>query len=409
MKRILYIESAPQAGGSTISLYELVRRIDRRSCEPLLLLCASNPARERFASAGVTVLTTGDYCSVRTPVYPPALAQARSSTWAAWLRRNALSRAVWKAGGLAARTALHTWPLARDVAHIIRRERIDLVHLNDAPELHKAGIIASRLAGVPCVCHVRSMPPLDAFDRLLARFVARFIFISQAVERDQRQKGLAQCPGTVVYNALDLAAYRSLDRQAARRAFGLDADDLVVGMMGRIEPWKGQRDVLAAISLLAERLPRLRCLIAGTPELDGQWYQDELVALAQSLGIGHIVQFVGYQGDTPRFMAALDVLAHASVQPEPFGRVLIEGMAAGLPVAATNAGGVPEIVVHGETGLLVPPAQPPALAAAIERLLSNTGEAAAMGQRGRARAAALFAIESHVAAVENIYRDILGT
>jgi glycosyltransferase involved in cell wall biosynthesis len=407
MKRILFIESAPQAGGSTISLFELARRLNRAEFEPLVLLCASNPHADRFAQAGITVLPTRSYCSARTPAYAPALAKARRSRWAGWLRSNRVTRAVWRASGLAVRTLTLTWPLARQVSTIIRRQHIDLVHLNDAPELHKAGIIASRMAGVPCVCHVRSMPPLDTLDRFLARWVARYVFISHAVESDQRRKGLQPRAGVVIHNALDLSAYAALDRAAARRAFGLADDDLVVGMMGRIEPWKGQRDLLAAVSTLAPQFPRLRCLIAGTPELDGQWYQDELVALVRSLNLGEIVRFVGYQSDVPGFMAALDVVAHASVQPEPFGRVLIEGMAAGLPVVAANAGGVPEIVLDGETGLLVSPGQPAELAAALARLLADRERAIAQGQRGRERATALFAIESHVAAVERVYHELL--
>lgn len=407
MKRILYIESAPQAGGSTVSLYELARRINRQEFEPVVLMCASNPYRARFESAGIPVIASATYCSVRTPSYPAALAQARSSTWASRLRRNRVSRALWRAAGLVTRTALHTWPLALQVRLIIKQQKISLVHLNDAPELHKAGIIASRLAGVPCICHVRSMPPLDAFDRFLARFVARFVFISLAVERDQREKGLGKRPGVVVHNAVDLSPYRALDRAAARQAFDLAPDDLVVGMMGRIEPWKGQRDVLQALRLLAPQFPRLRCLIAGTPELDGQWYLDELKGLAQSLDLGDIVRFVGYQDNTPLFLSALDVLVHASVQPEPFGRVLIEGMAAGLPLVAANAGGVPEIVVDGQTGLLTPPAQPTALADALARVLANPAEGQAMGQAGRMRAQTLFAIDSQIAAIESIYRQLV--
>lgn len=405
-RRILYIESAPQAGGSSVSLFELARRIDRRAFQPLVLLCTSNPYRRRFEQAGVRVLSTAGYCSVRSPVYAPAVARARAR-WAGKVRSNGLTRALWQAGGLAVRTISQTWPLARRVARIIRQEKIALVHLNDAPELHKAGIIAARLAGVPCICHVRSMPPLDALDRLLARCVTHFIFISKAVESDQRRRGLGRRPGSVLYNALDLAPYASLDRQAARRTYALAADDLVVGMMGRIEPWKGQRDVLAAMSVLKPRVPRLRCLVAGTPELDGQWYMDELIAQAGALGLDDVVRFIGYEPDVPRFMAALDVLCHASTQPEPFGRVLIEGMAASLPVVATNAGGVPEIVVAGETGVLVPPSDPASLAAALSTLLINRDQAAALGRCGQTRAAALFNIGRHVAAVEEIYDRLL--
>lgn len=408
MKRVLYIESAPQAGGSTVSLFELARRVDRAAYDPLVLLCRSNPFAERFTAAAVPVLLS-DYCSTRSPAYPAALAQARRSGWAAWLRRRRVTRAIWQAGGLLVRTLRETWPQARAVARILREQRIDLVHLNDAPELHKAGILACRMAGVPCICHVRSLPPLDALDRALARGVAHFVFISRAVEDDQRSKGIGQRSGSVIHNAVDLSAYGTLDRQAARRFFGVADDDLVIGMMGRIEPWKGQRDLLAALAELAPRFPALRCLIAGAPELDGQWFLDELRAIVAARRLEHVVQFVGYQSDIPRFMAALDVLAHASTQPEPFGRVLIEGMAAGLPVVATSAGGVPEIVIDGETGLLAPPGDPPALAAALARLLAAPALRTAMGQRGRARVHERFSIDSHVSAIEDVYRQVLSS
>ena len=240
------------------------------------MLCASNPYRQSIERLGIRVIATDEYCAVRTPSYPAALAQARSSAWADRIRRNRLTRAVWRSAGLASRTALQTWPLARRLAQTLRDEHIDLVHLNDAPALHKAGILGSRLAGVPCICHVRSMPPLDVVDRVLARSVKHFVFISKAVEQDQRRRGLGSRPGSVVYNAVDLAPYRALDRKAARRLYNLSDSDVVAGMMGRIEPWKGQRDLLAALSLVAPQLPALRCLIAGNADSGMEPYQNEL-------------------------------------------------------------------------------------------------------------------------------------
>ncbi len=407
--RVLYIETAPQAGGSTISLFELVRHLDRELLQPAVLLCATNPYAARFSSLGVPVIRTALHCSLRAPYYPAPLARARSSTLAARMRAMPLTRVLWRAGGLAVRTATHTWPQARDIARTIRQSKTDLVHLNDAPALHKAGILGSRLAGVPCVCHVRSMPPLDALDRTLARFVGHFIFISRAVETDQRRRGLGTRPGTVIYNALDLSAYKQLPaRETARQRFGLDPCASVVGMLGRIEPWKGHRDLLAALALLAPGHANLRCLIAGKADQDSAWYQDELRAQVRDLHLEGVVQFVGYQEDVRHFLAALDVLVHASVEPEPFGRVLIEGMAAGLPIVATNAGGVPEIVTDEGTGLLVPPGQPSVLAGAIGRLIADPTAGQAMGASGHQRARELFAIDRHVAAVLQIYKTVVG-
>ena len=401
--RVLYVESAPEAGGSTVSLLELLAGLDRQAIEPVVMLCASNPYRQSIERLGIRVMITGDYCSVRTPSYPPALAQARSSAWAARVRRNRLTRSLWRSAGLASRTLLHTWPLARRLARTLRDERIDLVHLNDAPALHKAGILASRLAGVPCICHARSMPPLDVVDRALAHSVGRFVFISKAVEQDQRRRGLAGLPGSVVYNAVDLAPYQALDRQAARRFYNLSDSDVVVGMMGRIEPWKGQRDLLSALSQMAPQ-PALRCLIAGSAGSDVQWYQDELNGMVQALQLEQVVRFTGFVDNVPRFMAALDLLVHASTQPEPFGRVLIEAMAAGVPIVASNAGGVPEIIEHEQSGLLVSPANPTEMAAAMGRLLADRRLAGDLADNGRRRVQELFSVSAHVAAIQDIYR-----
>lgn len=409
-RRVLYVETAPQAGGSTVSLFELLRSVDRAAIQPVVLLCASNPFAACFAELGAPVIRSGLHCSARAAGYAPALARARTSSWAQLLKRHPFTLRLWRAAGLAVRTVSQTWPRARDMQRIIESQRIDLVHLNDAPELHKAGILGSRLAGVPCLCHVRSMPPVDVVDRLLARRVRHFVFISAAVEQDQRRKGLGRAPGSVIYNGVDTAPYAVLPGKAEARArLGVAPDDTVLGLMARIEPWKGQRDLLAALAILRSRTPhllRLRCLIAGEPELDGGWYLEELKQRTVELGLGDVVRFVGRQSP-PAFHAALDVLIHTSVQPEPFGRVLIEGMAAGLPIVATNNGGVPEIVLDEQTGLLVPPGNPGALAAAVERLLGDEALRRRLGEAGRRRAGDVFSLRRHVAAIQALYETIL--
>jgi glycosyltransferase involved in cell wall biosynthesis len=324
------------------------------------------------------------------------------------LRSNPLTRAAWQAGGESVRLIRRTWPAARSIAQTIRQQSIALVHLNDTPTAHRAGIIGSRMAGVPCICHARSLVPLAWLDHLLTRSVARFIFISRAVADFHHTYGIASGRGVVVHNALDLSPYQALDRAGARRALGLRESHIGIGSVGRLVPWKGQHVLLSALSTLPPRFPHLRCFFAGTPESHTVAYQQQLQDMTVQLGLAGMVRFLGFEDDIPRLLAALDMVVHSAIEPEPFGRVLIEGMAAGLPIIATNGGGAPEVVVDGETGLLVPPNDASALAAAIARLAEDPALGRALGARGRQRASEQFAIEHHVAAIENVYRSVLN-
>jgi glycosyltransferase involved in cell wall biosynthesis len=131
-----------------------------------------------------------------------------------------------------------------------------------------------------------------------------------------------------------------------------------------------------------------------------------LEAQALRLGLGAQVHFTGWRDDVPALVALGDLFVLPSLN-EPFGRVLIEAMATGKAVVATAAGGVPEIVVHGETGLLVPPGDPGALAAAVRELLDDAPRGARLGAAGRRRAETVFSLAGHVAAVERVYGEVL--
>ena len=132
-----------------------------------------------------------------------------------------------------------------------------------------------------------------------------------------------------------------------------------VALVGRITRWKGQHIFLQAAAWVHRRFPEARFQIVGAALFDEKAYEAEIRELAVKLGVQNYVDFLGFRSDIPQYMAGIDLLVHASITGEPFGQVIIEAMASGKPVVATNGGGVPEIVVHGETGLLVPWAMGP--------------------------------------------------
>ncbi|MFP3186298.1 MAG: glycosyltransferase family 4 protein, partial [Paraburkholderia sp.] len=138
----------------------------------------------------------------------------------------------------------------------------------------------------------------------------------------------------------------------------------LAGLFGRLAPWKGQHVALEALA----RLPELHLVLVGSALFGEEAYAESLREQAARLGVGERLQFAGFRDDMPAWMKAVDVILHTSTEPEPFGRVIIEGMAAGRPVIAAAAGGVKEIVRHRKNGWLVPPGNVEALTEAIDIL-----------------------------------------
>ena len=175
-----------------------------------------------------------------------------------------------------------------------------------------------------------------------------------------------------------------------------------MALFGRFHPWKGQQVLLDALT----RLPRVHALFVGAPLFGEEAFASALQAQAAKTGVADRAHFLGFRADVPELMRASDAIVHASVYPEPFGRVIVEGMLAGRPVIATGAGGVTEIV-DDETGVLVPPNDAEALARAIESLAANPVRAAQIAARGAARARAEFSLAAMVRGVEEALRGLL--
>jgi glycosyltransferase involved in cell wall biosynthesis len=159
---------------------------------------------------------------------------------------------------------------------------------------------------------------------------------------------------------------------------------------------------------LRARHPDLRCLIVGGVHRQGAEYAERMRARIATEGLTEQVILTGARRDVAACLDAMDVAIHASTNPEPFGRVLIEAMALARPLIAPREGGPLEIVVDGETGLLVPPRDPTALAGAIDRLVADPALRRRMGEAGRARVDAVFDIRQHVRAMAAVFEDRLA-
>jgi glycosyltransferase involved in cell wall biosynthesis len=304
------------------------------------------------------------------------------------------------------------------VARLARELKVDIIHTNSL----KADIIgglAGRLADIPVVWHIRDRIDVDYLSkpvvvvfRLLSRIIPTFVIAnSKATLATVKLEG--RRPSAAIGSGVDLEKYTGSSgadeapQSTALQPVGERRPELRIGLVGRISPWKGQHIFLKAAAEVLKKHPGTRFELIGAALFDEAEYERELHELCRSAEIEDAVKFTGFVNDVPARLATLDILVHASTTGEPYGQVIIEGMAAEKPVIATNGGGVPEIVLDGVTGILVPMGDSSQMAEAIEYLLDNPGVRKSMGRLGRARALDHFTVQKTARMVEEVYQRML--
>jgi glycosyltransferase involved in cell wall biosynthesis len=283
----------------------------------------------------------------------------------------------------------------------------DVIHANDLPTSQMIAQAAGQL-GIPRLCHHRWIFGGAAIDWLNKFGAERHAFVSLALmdELCAESARLAASPRAVVYDGLPLPARPTDgDRLAAREALGVRADGPVVLFAGQIIERKGVADLLRAWNMLAAGPARRAELIIVGDDLEGEGrYCREMERLAAELGCG--AKFKGFQRNVPEWLTAADLCVVPS-HAEPLGNATLEAMAHARPVVGCRVGGIPEMVADGVTGLLVPPHDPPKLAAAIDRMLGDAPLRQRLGAAGRRRCEEQFSLQAHVDAVVDQYRTVL--
>jgi glycosyltransferase involved in cell wall biosynthesis len=290
---------------------------------------------------------------------------------------------------------------------LLKRERPDVVHSNDLPT-HQMVSDAAQGLGIPRLCHHRFPFGGPAIDWMNKYGAERHLFVSRAL-REELCRGssrLSRSGGAVVYDGLSMPpAPTAASRYQARARLGLPADRLLFTFAGQIIERKGIADLLRAWALLRDQgSGRAELLILGE-DLQGQGqYRAAMQQLAGELGCAP--RFVGFQKNVGEWLLASDVAVVPS-HVEPLGNATLEAMSYALPVLGSGVDGIPEMVIHEETGLIVPPRSPKNLAAALARLIADTGLRQRLGVQGRRRCEEVFSLPAHVRAVLNEYALLL--
>jgi glycosyltransferase involved in cell wall biosynthesis len=290
----------------------------------------------------------------------------------------------------------------RQVWRIVARQSIDIIHTDGPKNTVYAGFIG-RLKHRPVVWHVRSSDH-DPYDRLLSLLSSKTILVADALApRFPASCRKAKC--VTIHNGVDIRHFApAVDSRAERPDFGFHKDDLIVTVTGKVEPLKGQLLLIEACARLHERFPRLLVVVAGEIVDDG--FQRQCRMMAEKSGIGDRVRFLGHQQDVRAVLHVSDIFVSPSAQ-EAFSRAIIEAMAVGLPVVATDAGGAREAVLDGVSGFVVPAESSHALGQKIELLVKSAELRLQMGQEGRKRAARWFDIETNVMKTCQVYAGLI--
>lgn len=382
-RRILIVNQTGKIGGAELVLLDVVESLGPDRCHVVLFGNGPLKARLEQFGIGVTVLEADEeMINVRRE------GRVRSALTAV--------PAIWHLG----------WRLAK-----IARQ-YDVLCLNS----QKAAVVTMLFAPVirkPIVWHLHDILSAEHFAALhrfvvvnLANcFAGRVIANSEVTKESFIACGGDRTRVTVVLNGIDEEQFRDLgssDVAAMRAAMGFGSVPLV-GVFGRISPWKGQHVLIEALS----RLPNVHAIIVGDALFGEVEYRDSLRELAERLGVAERIRWVGQRDDVPRLMCMVDIVVHASTSPEPFGRVIVEGILAGRPVIA-SADGASREILGDDYRWLVEPGNPALLAQAIESLLTLPKEATTATVRGKQeRARRLFSRSRMTSQVDDVLERVI--
>ncbi|HVL91221.1 MAG TPA: sugar transferase [Actinomycetota bacterium] len=385
--RVLYIDHVTHLSGAEQSLFDLVVGLAGGPIEPVVVLPEDGPLATQLRGAGVLV------------------------------RKVKMSKRLLETS----RATLHTRPLVALIRlvsfvavgfrlrAIIKETNPAVIHTNTL-KAHLLAILPAKLSRTPLVWHMRDILPKGWLRRAFngcARFADRIVVPSRAVAAAFGRNKAVYRKLRLIPNGIRVDTFDDHEDEglALREEIGAEDADVVIGIVGRIAPWKGQDVFVHAAAMVAERHPEARFAIVGAPMFGDDDFQHELSEMVYQYGLDGQLMFTGWRG-AQEAMAALDVVVHASTEPEPFGRTIAEAMAAGLPVVAADGGATREILPPN-AGFLVPPGHPEILADALESLLEDDELREQLGENGKAAALRFFDVRRTIGAVAALYAEVV--
>ena len=364
---ILYLHNESIMGGAEISLLNLVKRLDKQLFTPHFACSKEGPFIDELRNIKIS----------------PDFVQFPGIRWP---------------------NPIRICNTIRNLTNIIKKKQIDLIHSNQ-PRSNLFGAIAAKINSVPIVWHERCLERgrFDS-DNIFSSLPDRIICNSDAA-RNRFTKEKIDAKIRTIINGVDLSEFDpESNGSVIRKEFNIDKDELVIGTVGRIDSEKGYECFLESARIILQDIEKVHFLVVG--EASNPSFQKSLYKMSEEKGIDKKTTFTGYRRDIPQLLANMDVVVLPS-EIDACSRVLFESMAMQKPLVAANAGGTPEIVQDGITGLLVKPRDSSEMAKCILKLLHNKSLSEQYGKAGRKRVEEMFTIERNIKETESVYLELL--
>jgi glycosyltransferase involved in cell wall biosynthesis len=387
-------------GGSLTGLLHLIRGLDRSRFAPELVLYEHKDLEADLRAMDLPV----HYVSRRRVPKEHALLTAPG-----YHRAKAVAPVggMLRGGRHALRLAVEEGPAALRLVRVMRRVRPDVVHLGNGVRANFDGVLACLLTRTPCLCHVKGFEKYSDRERWAASRIDALVPMTKAVGVHCAAHGVHGRHTCVVYDAVDESGFAPQRPASEVRAeLGIKNGALCLGVVGNIQEWKGQAILVEALAQVVRAVPETHAFIVGGVHRAGAAYHARLQERIRELQLEKAISITGFRSDVADVVNALDVVVHTSVRPEPFGRVILEGMLLGKPVVATAAGGVPEMIRDGETGFLTTPGNAAELADRLITVLQDAALRRRAGEQAQAWAREQFSLEQHVAGMTAIYERL---
>ncbi len=388
MKNILFIHQSAELYGSDKTILMFISSLDKTKYRPIVVVPFEGPLTREFEKNNIQVVIAPVLKLYRKMITPTNMIKATKE---------------YKLG-------LET------LENLHKEHKFDLVYSHTLAAL--IGIIFARKHNIKHLWHIQEIlaKPVainKVFKKLLnLKANHKAVYDSKAtmnfwIENDEK----LATKSDFVWNGLDASAKPVYSREHIKsvreKFFQVDDSITVIGLVGRINSWKGQPLLLESYNKIAKNYPNSRLIFIGSAPPNQEFFTDSLKKSITDFKLENQVKIIPFQEEIWQLWDSIDIAVVPSTEPEPFGMVAIEAMLAKKPVVAANHGGLTEIVVHGETGLLFEPQNADELASALKLLLENSAKCEKFGLAGYNRAVEHFSLQSHVNKFETIFEDII--
>jgi len=389
--RILYLETSTEGtiGGSHHSLYQLVKGVTKYGVIPVVAFYEENSLTDRFKDLG---------CEVHIRPYPRRFNLFKTRKFRVLKFLNSLVYLTYLSTIWSVRNAF--W---------IKRNNIALVHLNNNP-FSLDWVFASKLCRIPCIAHQRGIRThLDKSEIFLAKLADSVICISDYVWKSLEKSGCSTDNFSLIHNGLDLSDFNNVNfKMKPPMNVEVAENCFIIGMVGNIKEWKGQHVLIDALPRIVEKNPNVIALFVGSFDKSNDSYRNRIMDRVEELNLSEKTVFTGYTPNIKEYLHSMDIVVHASTEPEPFGRVIIEAMAMEKPVLVSNAGGAKEIVEHNDSGMLFEPGNSEMLANFVLECMNDPSKMSKLSQRALEQVSERFNINLNLERTYEVYKMALS-